>query len=142
MVKVNKDDLIMALDLVSSGASCSIETLAYICLKTGKVWVTGLDDESAEEPDMPNDLSDDEQYIMLPEKSELDLGRDLALAFVEQNLPSELDRVYTFFRCKGAYTHFKQMLAHFKLLDTWYAFEENQTELALQAWCRTHDFTC
>jgi len=129
--------LMMALDAVSSGASCGIETLAYVCTKTGKVWVTGFDDDSLEDEGLPTDLSDNAQYIMAPEKSELDLGKELALAFVEQNLPDELNRVYALFRRKGAYGNYKQLLSYFNLLEQWHAFEENQTELALQSWCQT-----
>ena len=79
---------------------------------------------------------------MAPEKGELDLGRDLALAFVEQNLPNELNRVYAIFRRKGAYANFKQLLAYFNFLDQWHAFEENQTELALQTWCQSQGLSC
>ncbi|NRA84379.1 MAG: hypothetical protein HRU22_11610 [Gammaproteobacteria bacterium] len=141
MVKVNKDDLMMALDVVSSGASCGMDTLAYVCIKTGKVWITGLDDESLIDVDFPADLSDNEQYIMAPEKGELDLGKELALAFVEHNLPNELNRVYAMFRRKAAYSNFKQLLSYFNFLDQWYAFEESQTEVALKVWCQSHDLT-
>lgn len=138
MAQVSLDDLTCALDMVASGESCGIEPLAYVCLQTGKVWITGFDDESCEDEDLPSDLSDNEQYIMAPDKSELELGRRLALDFVKQYLPEQLELAYGFFRRKGAYGQFKRLLTQHELLDEWYNFEQQQVELALKSWCESH----
>jgi len=138
MAQVSLDDLTEALEMVASGESCGIETLAYVCLKTGKVWVTGSDDDLCEDEGLPSDLSDNEQYVMAPDKSELDLGRDLALSFIEQSLPQQLDRAYGFFRRKGAYGQFKRLLSQHELMDDWYDFEQQHIKLALKRWCESH----
>jgi len=101
-------------------------------------WVTGFDDESCEDEDLPSDLADNEQYIMAPDKSELELGRDLALRFIEQYLPDKLERAYGFFRRRGAYGQFKRLLIQHELLDGWYDFEQQQIKLELQRWCQSH----
>jgi len=138
MVKVDVEDLSDAIDMVSSGESCGIETLAFICTITGKVWVTGFDDEDCEEPDLPSDLYDNDQYLMAPDKRDLELGHKVALDFIKQAKPSELERVYGFFRRRGAYGQFKKLLAEHELLDEWYTFEQRQTELALAKWGQQH----
>jgi hypothetical protein len=138
MVKVNVEDLSDAIEMVSSGESCGIETLAYVCVKTGKVWITGFDDEDCEDDDLPHDLDDNEQYIMAPDKRDLELGRDLALDFVKDALPNEVERVYGYFRRKGAFGHFKQLLVEYDLVDEWYNAQQRQTALALARWGEEH----
>ena len=62
------------------------ESSAYISRRTGEIhWVSDLIDE---EEDLPEDLEDPEQYIEIPHKNELDLGRRLVLGFVRQSLPN------------------------------------------------------
>lgn len=134
MINVDLEDLTSAIDMVSSGESCGLDTRAYVCIKTGKVWVTGFDDDDCEAPDLPNDLDENEQYIMAPDKRDLSLGRDLVLEFIKDILPSELERVYGYFRRKGAYNHFKRLLAEHDLADEWYSFEQQKTELELARW--------
>jgi len=141
MVKVDKDDLLMSLDMVASGEQCGIETLAYVCTQTGKVWITGFDDDSQEELDLPSDLHDSDQYIMAPDKADLGLGRDIAISFAKQNMPNDIERVYGFFRRQGAYSSFKHLLTQQGLIDDWYQFEEQQTVLALANWCKNNDLT-
>jgi hypothetical protein len=138
MVKVNVEDLSDAIEMVSSGESCGIETLAYVCVKTGKVWITGFDDEDCEDDDLPHDLDDNEQYIMAPDKRDLGLGRDLALDFVKDALPNEVERVYGYFRRKGAFGHFKRLLVEHDLVDEWYNAQQRQTALALARWGEEH----
>jgi len=137
MVNIDTEDLLKAIDMVSSSEQCGIEMLAYICTKSGKVWVTGTGKYC--ESELPADLSDNEQYILAPDKRELPLGRNVALNFIKASLPEELERVYGFFRRKGAYANFKHLLAQSELLDSWYEYEELQTTLALQQWCNGHN---
>jgi hypothetical protein len=52
----------------------------------------------------PDDLESSDRYIAVPRKNELNLGRDLALSFVDGALSGEYDVVAGFFRKKeGAY---------------------------------------
>jgi hypothetical protein len=43
--------------------------------------------------------------------------------------------VEQFFRHRGAYARFKELLVSEACLDKWYAFEAESTEQALKDWC-------
>ena len=47
-------------------------------------------------------------------------------------------RVQDFFRHRGAYARFKDLLAAAGCLDKWYAFEAECTEQALKDWCEVN----
>jgi hypothetical protein len=68
----------------------------------------------------------------------LDLGRELALSFVEQELPNDYDRAEGFFYSKGAYGRFKTLLESRGVMEKWYAFEARATEAKLREWCHEH----
>jgi len=85
--------------------------------------------------DIPEDLETSADYLCLPDKGELGLGRDLVFSFVEEKLPTEWEAVRAFFRRRGAYARFKDMLATRGMLEEWYRYEETSTEEALRQWC-------
>ena len=131
-VPVNAGDLREAFDFVSAGQP--YENTAYICLDDGKIYwrsdFTGIEDE-----DLPEDLDGSDRYLEVPHKNDLDLGRRLALAFVDQELPDKADGVYGFFQRRGAYRRFKELLNTRGKLERWYNFENRATEEALREWC-------
>src|SRR6516225_10318076 len=107
MVAVKYDDLSMALDFVSYVAP--MQHNAYVCIDTGKVyWTSDFSDTFDEE--LPDDFETSDRYLAIPHKNDLDLGRDLVLRFVEQQLPARFDQVEGYFRRKGAYARFKDLL--------------------------------
>lgn len=131
---VRFSELLDAFELMtmSMGDSC-----AYLSRQTGEVY-SRLDplcvgDDLAEE--LPDDIEDEEKYVALPDKQELDLGKPLVMDFVRQVLPQDLDDVRDMFRKKGAYARFKALLAQRRALDQWYDFEQAATERALREWC-------
>ena len=77
-----------------------------------------------------------DRYAAIPHKNDLDLGSDLALRFAAAELPQQYSRVQDFFRHRGAYARFKELLAEMRLLDKWYQFEAESTERALRNWCQ------
>ena len=77
--------------------------------------------------------------IAIPHKNELDLGNELALRFVEERLPDRYTDVQAFFRRRGAYARFKELLAAERCLEEWYAFEAASTERALREWCQENE---
>ena len=132
MVAVKYDDLSMALDFVSYVAP--MQHNAYVCLDTGKVyWTSDFSDTFDEE--LPDDFETSDRYLAIPHKNDLDLGRDLVLRFVEQQLPARFDQVEGYFRRKGAYARFKDLLEREGFLELWYAFEADSTKSALRQWC-------
>jgi hypothetical protein len=128
---VSWKDLILAFEFV--GASSTGEHQVFLCKKTGELhWHSDSLDELDE---LPDDIDDDEKYIQLPDKRELDLGKPLVFDFVGQFLPGDFDEVQRIFSRKGAYARFKDLLVRRGALDQWYAFEEKAEEDALRQWC-------
>jgi hypothetical protein len=132
-VSVNAADLRTAFDFVSFGAS--LEHSAYICLDTGKIYWQSMSADLEEQEDLPDDLETSDRYIAVPHQNDLDLGRRLALAFIERELPDDYETAAGVFRRRGAYGRFKDLLHARGLLDRWYEFENHATDEALCAWC-------
>ena len=133
---IKYDDLSTAFDFVSSAAP--MEHRAYVSLDTGTIyWISELN--PFEEEELPPDLETSDRYLAIPHRSDLDLGRGLALRFVEARLPHRYDKVGAIFRHRGAYAHFKELLAAEGCLEEWYAFEAEATDRALREWCRLNE---
>ena len=47
--------------------------------------------------------------------------------------------VQAFFRRRGAYARFKELLATEGCLEEWYVFEAESTERALREWCHANE---
>jgi hypothetical protein len=131
VVTVKYSDLSAAFDFVSFAAP--MEHRAYISVDTGAIYWVSEGDSLEEE--VPDDLETSDQYIAIPHKNDLDLGSTLALRFAEDELPDLYARVEGFFRHRGAYARFKELLAAEHRLDQWYAFEAESTERAVTNWC-------
>jgi hypothetical protein len=134
-VTVALDKLFEGLEFASFGGYVAS---AYICKETGRIYVVSSDLDIDEDP--PPDIEQSDQYLALPSKRDLRLGRDLAIAFVMEHLPSDLDAAYDCFRRCGAYARFKSLLLRRGQLDAWHRFEEDATVLALRDWCDEHGF--
>ncbi|MEM5452352.1 MULTISPECIES: hypothetical protein [Paraburkholderia] len=132
MVAVRHDDLSMAFDFVSCAAP--MEHSAYLSLDTGEVYWTS-DSSKAFDEEIPDDLETSDRYLAIPHKNELDLGSRLALRFVAQTLPACCDQVEGFFRRRGAYARFKELLEREGVPERWYSFETDAVESALRQWC-------
>jgi len=115
-----------------------MEQRAYVSLDTGAIyWIS--ETNPIDEEDLPDDLDASDRYIAIPDKNELDLGNNLALRFVEEQLPDRYADVEDFFRRRGAYARFKELLAAEKCLEKWYAFEAESTERALRHCCKANE---
>ena len=135
MVTVTYEEISSAFEFVASGAP--MEHSAYISLDTGQIyWVselTSLDEE------LPDDLDTSDRYLVVPHKTELNLGKNLALRFATLELPDFHEEIASIFRRKGAYGRFKQLLDDNGVLEKWYKFEAEATERALREWCVAND---
>lgn len=137
-VSVKADELRYAFEFVSAGARS--EHNAYICMDTGRIYWTSISAD-LEDEELPDDLETSDRYIAVPHKNDLDLGRNLVFAFVEQELPDDDDTVVGFFRRRGAYRRFKDLLESRGALEKWYEFEEGATKEALANWCEENSIT-
>lgn len=131
------DELEMAFDFVSSGMP--MENSAYVSLETGAIeYRSEFDDKDWDddgETDSEDVEFDNDRFIAIPHKNELDLGRALVMRFADEMLPGRYEQVEEFFRRRGAYARFKDLLASEGLLERWYAFEADAQERALREWC-------
>jgi hypothetical protein len=135
VVTVKYEDLREAFDFVSFGAP--MEHSAYISLETGAIY--WMSEVNPLEEEVPDDLETSSRYIAVPHKNDLDLGSRLALRFAAEELPGRYPQIEGFFRRRGAYARFKDLLDAEGCLDKWYAFEAEATERALRDWCAAND---
>jgi hypothetical protein len=112
-----------------ASASGPFENAAYLDRSSGKFWLVSDLDDSGEEA--PEDVGDDSLYLTVPSKSELDLGRNLALRFASEHLPQHSAKVRDFFGARGAYARFKDLLEERGLLDVWYTYESKGPVLVM-----------
>lgn len=107
-VPVKYDELLAACEWVSTGETVAMDCEAYVNRATGTIYWCG---EGVDE-DPPEDIEDGSLYIAVPHKNEFDLGRALAIRFVEAHLPRAREAVNEFFRKRGAFPKFKSLLAN------------------------------
>ena len=55
-------------------------------------------------------LDESDDYIGIPHKNDLDLGKPLVMEFVRSRCPEEIDLVLSIFRRRGAYGRYKDLL--------------------------------
>jgi hypothetical protein len=132
---VNLIELQAAVELVSS--SDIGESQAWVCAQSGQIYwqfdpmISGEVNE-----ELPDNIEDEEKYLPVPNKRTLDLGKPLVLDFVDKFLPDDFDDVRQMFGRRGAYRNFRQLVTRRRVLDQWYAFEEQATKKALREWCQ------
>ena len=98
-VSVDWNELQHAFEFASIGQPGEHE--AVPCLKTGKFfWQTDVEEDIEAWPD---DADDEEKYLSIPHKKELDLGKPLVLEFARQFLPDEFNEIRRIFDKRGAY---------------------------------------
>mgnify|MGYP001129761215 CR=1 FL=1 len=125
-------DVLDLFELVNFGSPYDHQ--GYICKSTGKTYFYSEFGDNEEE--LPDDI-DEEKYLIIPHKSELNLGRNLVFDFAVEHLPSEYERIRSIFRNRGAYARFKLLLEASSKIEQWYKFEAEHTEKALRDWCST-----
>jgi hypothetical protein len=135
MTAVKWTELIDAYEWASFGDA--FDNAAFVDLDTGAVLCTSESQEMDDE--VPDDLEESDRYLPLPTKTDLDLGKRLALAFAGEQIPEHYERVAGYFRKAGAYSRFKDLLADRGKLEAWYAFEQAAKERALRAWCTDNE---
>lgn len=135
MHSINLDELRNAFEFVSSGPSS--QHSAYICMDTGIIyWKSNVMDL---EEEIPDDIETSDRYIPVPHKNDLKLGQNLALSFVEQEISHEYNFAASLFRKRGAYRRFKELLQSQDLLEKWFTFEANASDMALLDWCKENN---
>ena len=126
-------ELILSFEFVASGSGLH---QAFLCRQTGKIhWRSETSDLDGLEDELPDDVEDDEKYVAIPDKRELDLGKPMVLDFARKFLTDDFDDVRYMFSRRGAYKKFRALLIRKNALERWYDFESKATERALREWC-------
>jgi hypothetical protein len=134
-------DLLEAFEFVGVSGSLG-ENLAFLDRRTGKIyWHSEFTDVAELYDELPADIDDEEKYIALPDKHELDLGKRLVLDFARECMPDDFDEVRYIFSRRGAYRKFRVLLIRRNALDRWYQFEAKATEQALRDGCEVNSIT-
>lgn len=129
---VNLSDIELAVEFVSS--DYSFENEAYVNSETGEIYYFG----DAVDEELPEDIYENDKYILIPTKRDLDLGQRTVFDFVAEVMPKELHNVYSMFRSRGAYSRFKSLLHHLGCTEKWYAYENKAMRDAVAKWCKEH----
>ncbi|MFT6047006.1 MAG: hypothetical protein ACI9WC_002719 [Arenicella sp.] len=129
-MNIKFSDVLDLFELVNFGWPFDHE--GYICKVSGKTYFYSEFGDNEEE--LPDDIND-EKYLAIPHKNELNLGMNLALDFIQKYVPTELEKVRSIFHSKGAYARFKSLLEDTGNIEEWYEFEAKHTEQALREWC-------
>ena len=128
-------DIELSFEFVSSSGG-SHE--AFLCRRTGKIYWRSDSSDDLNEEEMPDDIEDEEKYIAIPGKRDLDLGKPLVMDFAREVLPNDFDEVRYMFSKRGAYKNFRALVTRRNVLDRWYEFESKATERALREWCEVN----
>jgi hypothetical protein len=134
IMKHDYNDIDMGFMFVSSGPEFT--NSAILDRETGKIYYTS---ESGDSDELPEDIEDNEKYIEIPHKNDLDLGKRLVFNFVTKIIPEEFEIIKSFFSHPGAYSNYKNYLTRINKLKEWHKFEELETQNALKQWCKENN---
>ena len=109
------------------------EHVAVVSRTTGQAYFASI---MSNYDELPDDVDESDDYIGIPHKNDLDLGKSLVMEFVRLRCPEQIDRVHAVMKRRGAYGRYKELLAEKNLLEAWYAFENDRTREALLEWCK------
>src|SRR5258707_11750863 len=119
------EDILTAVELVSGDGSSE----ALLCRRTGRVYLrSAAADVDEVGDDLPEGAEDDPNYIAIPRKQVLGLGKALALDFAREFLPKDYDDVRDMFGKRGAYRNFRALVTRRRVLERWYDFESKATK--------------
>lgn len=130
MTHVTFDELESAFMWAASAGG--FDNRAYVSTSTGEIFCTS--DDSSIDDEVPENLEDEALYVPIPDKHELDLGKNLVLNFIYDNSQADLKLVLNYFGHKGAYSRLKDLLEQRGLLDKWHEYERLATKSALLKW--------
>lgn len=113
MLTIAYADLRNAFEFISASAPHAHS--AYVCKDTGAIY--WLSNTIELEDDVPDDVTTSDRYITVPHKNDLNLGQNIALSFIDQIQPNDYNTVASYFRKRGAYRRFKELLQSHGLLE-------------------------
>lgn len=134
-MKIKFTDIEFAFDFVSSEQQ-GIHSVIVSRSKGALYYHTEIGDNFDE---IPEDVYENDDYVEIPHKNDLDLGQRLVWRFVDREIPGLKDKVRGFFSRSGAYSRYKAFLEKIDLLEKWYEFENSETQQSLREWCKENE---
>lgn len=125
--------------LMFVSASAYGENSATLDRSTGKIYYQSDYADFDETDELSEEDYDPEIHIKIPHKNDLNLGKNLVFAFVEQVIPYAHEKVHHIFKKRGAYSRYKDWLDSQGLLQQWYDFENEKEQAALLKWCEENE---
>jgi hypothetical protein len=125
-------DLESAFDYLNSGDP--YDHTVYVSRSTGQTFYRS---DMADIDELPEDVEDNDDYVEIPHRYDLNLGKQLVWDFVDREIPGLKGKVQRIFSRRGAYSRYKAFLADLELLDAWHRFEAERTKEVLLEWCET-----
>jgi hypothetical protein len=125
-------DLEDAFDYLNSGDP--YDHTVFVSRSTGQTYYRS---DLADIDELPEDVEENDDYVELPNKYDLDLGKQLVWDFVDRQIPGLKHKVKKIFSRRGAYSRYKSFLAELELLDAWHRFEDERTKEVLLEWCES-----
>jgi hypothetical protein len=107
--------------------------------RAGSIGVLRLPMWTKSGDDLPEGAEDDPNYIAVPHKQVLGLGKALALDFAREFLPKDYDGVRDMFGRCGGYRNFRALVTKRRVLERWYDFESKATKRAVREWCELNE---
>ena len=107
--------------------------VTYISRSTGRTYICS---EMGGDDELPEDVEENDDYVEIPHKYDLDLGKELVWEFVDRQIPGLKNKVQGIFSRRGAYGLNEAFLANLDLLDAWHRFEDERRKEALLTWCK------
>ena len=114
------------------------EHSAYLNRRNGESYLVS---DLGDSDELPDDFDESDDYLRIPHWNDLDLGRELVFEFVERRLPAAFEQVRDFFRRRGAYGRFRDLLEQNDLLDDWNSFQTERERAAMLEWCAMNGIT-
>jgi hypothetical protein len=136
---ISFQDLLLSFEFVGNSFG---QHQAILCRRTSKIyWHSDFSDLDEFNDELPDDIEDEANYVAIPDKRELGLGKPLVLDFARECLPDDFDDIRWMFSKRGAYKKFRALLIRRNVLDRWYDFESKATERALREWCELNSIS-
>ena len=133
MTRIDFEKLEDAFDFVSW--SPDYENRAVLDRRTGQFLFQSTADGAEDEDELPEDIDDDPDFVDIPHKNDLDLGRRVAADFAALRMPEDPHVISRIFSGPGAFGRWKVLLEERSLLEEWFDFERDRTRAALREWC-------
>ncbi len=145
MIAIPLSDLVDAYERIENTKNFESPSSAMICPALGKVLVNqGPDFDEIEEVEKSMEEDEDgpdpfEDSVNFPDRQDLSLGWELCVDFATEHFPAKADEVRDYFRRKGGYRRFNDLVYRQNLQKVWMAFETDRIRAALLKWCQRHD---